>query len=139
MVIFIQLRRTVEMQDTSDYHGVIVNISQRDKRIYNQLEVLSRRAVIPGILCLYKIKVSPLDLDEPIRKLQENMRNRLFYAHLYRTEELVVVYKQRVFRTTPDKSTWQELIANDACANYKFIGTYEEIDELNISNLQTYY
>lgn len=34
------------MQDNANYHGIIVNLSQRDKQIYSQLEILSIHTII---------------------------------------------------------------------------------------------
>lgn len=31
-----------------------------------------------------------------------------FYAHFYRNDELIIVFRDRVFRITPDKATWGE-------------------------------
>jgi hypothetical protein len=38
------------------------------------------------------------------------MAGSLFNAHLYRNEELIAIFKHKIFRVTPDKSSWQELI-----------------------------
>ncbi|MDD2621040.1 MAG: hypothetical protein PHC92_10270 [Syntrophomonadaceae bacterium] len=60
-------------------------------------------------------------LEETIRKLQENMKGNLFYAHLYQANELIVVYNKRFFKATPVKSTWQKLIAyGNRCISHPF-------------------
>ncbi|PKM76556.1 MAG: hypothetical protein CVU90_12090 [Firmicutes bacterium HGW-Firmicutes-15] len=99
------------MQPENDYHGIIVNVSQSDKRIFPRLEILSSRTIIPGILILYKINIRPANLEETINHLQQNMRGKLFYAHLYRNDELIVIFKYRIFKASPDKTTWQEVLA----------------------------
>ncbi len=99
------------MQASHDYHGVVVNLSQRNQLIFNQLEILSSRAVIPHFLILHKIRVNPGQLEDTIRQLQANMRGQLFYAHLYRGNELIVVFKSKVLYASPDKASWSEIIA----------------------------
>jgi hypothetical protein len=52
-----------------------------------------------------------------IGRLQENMSESLlflpqeYYAHFYRGTELIVVFRNRVFRVNTDRGTWQEAIA----------------------------
>lgn len=99
------------MSKNRDYHGIIVNISQRDKSIFAQLKILGRKTIIPAILLLYKINVAPEKLESTLQNLQDNMAGSLFYAHLYRNEELIVIFKHKIFRVTPDNSSWQEPIS----------------------------
>lgn len=76
------------MSKNRNYHGIIVNISQRDKSIFTQLKILGRKTIIPAILLLYKINVAPEKLESTLQNLQDNMAGSLFCAHLYRNEEL---------------------------------------------------
>ena len=49
-------------------------------------------------------------------KIQRNMKRRLlfvakeFYCHFYRNDELIIVFRERVFRTSTQKTTWTEAI-----------------------------
>jgi hypothetical protein len=46
-----------------------------------------------------------------IKLIQENLVVKgEYYAHLYRDDELVVIFKDRVFRITSEKSTWKPVI-----------------------------
>jgi len=96
------------------YHGIVINLSQKDPSIWNSLDVIGEKAVIPGILALNKICVQPDDAGRAIQLLQENMRDNCwpfakgFYFHLYRNDELIIVFKSRIFRVTTDPATWTE-------------------------------
>ena len=98
------------------YHGIVINLSQKDPSIWNSLDVIGEKAVIPGILALNKICVQPDDAGRAIQSLQENMRDSCwpfakgFYFHLYRNDELIIVFKSRIFRVTTDAATWTEAI-----------------------------
>lgn len=95
----------------SDYHCIVINLSQKDQQIFRKLNLLSSKTVIPHFLILHKIRVSPDQLQTTVSQLQDNMRTKLFYAHLYRDKELIVVYKSRVLYASPDKATWSEIIS----------------------------
>ena len=100
----------------SAYHGIVINISQKDPSILNSLEVIGRKAVLPGFLVLDKICVQPNAIEHVIQLLQRNMRDSFwpfakgFYFHLYRNDELIIVFKDRIFRVTTDPATWAEAI-----------------------------
>lgn len=66
---------------------------------------------------MYKIRVAPGDLDRTIRMIQDNMAKKYyfrfhdFYAHIVRGDELIIVWKERVFRVSADPATWAEAVA----------------------------
>ena len=84
--------------------------------IFRDLNVLGRRKLFGGAVTVYKIGVTAEDLPAVLRRVQENMRNRLlfmrqeFYAHFYRGPELIIVFGDRLFRVGIDPSTWREAI-----------------------------
>lgn len=90
-----------------NYHGIIVDVSQEDKEIFNDLRVIGKKKAWGWIL--YKISVESKEIDIVLKKLQENMKKG-FYFHLYKDEELIVVFKNKIFRVKTDKSTWNEII-----------------------------
>ena len=97
------------------YHGIIVNLSQ-ERRIFGELKIIGKRNVLPPILTIYKVEVGEDEIDNLIAKIQHNMRSRLlffpkeFYCHFYRKDELIIVFRERVFRTGTQKETWNEAI-----------------------------
>lgn len=56
-----------------EYHGIIVNISQRDRSIFKGLEIIGQRRLLPGLLILYKLRVAEGGIDRVIEAVQENM------------------------------------------------------------------
>jgi hypothetical protein len=100
----------------NEYHGIIFNISQKDGSVFKSLNIIGKRRYLGGLLTIYKICVPVSYLDETIRRIQNNMRDGIlfkkqeFYVHFYKQEELVIVFKDKVFRTTTDRSTWKEAI-----------------------------
>jgi hypothetical protein len=104
--------------NTSEYHGIIISQSQHDRSIFNKLEIIGKRKSLFGLLTLYKIRVKPEKIDLTIKLLQSNMASRLFlikqefYFHFYRDNELIVVFRDSIFKISPDKSTWNDAIAH---------------------------
>ena len=86
-----------------NYHGIILNISRRDKSVFNDLKVIGKRNVLPGMIVLFKVEVPSSALELLIQKLQANMAKRFlyliheFYCHFYRGNELIIVLRNKVF------------------------------------------
>lgn len=90
-----------------EYHGIIVDASQRDRSIFNKLKILGKKKDEDWVL--YKIEVKSRDIKKIIKELQENMIDG-FYFHFYKDDELIVVFKKKIFKIKTDKSTWNEVI-----------------------------
>ncbi|MBN1532921.1 MAG: hypothetical protein JXA20_09685, partial [Spirochaetes bacterium] len=101
----------------SEYHGIIVSLSQRDRSIFKRLEIVGRKRVLFGLVTLYKVRVRHEALEAVIRELQGNMargvlfRRMEFYAHFYREHELVIVFREKTFAVSPDPATWTGALA----------------------------
>lgn len=89
------------------YHGILVDVSQKDKSIFDKLKILGQKE--SGGWILYRIEVDPDKIEETIKQLQENMLDE-FYFHFYKNDELIVIFKERIFRVKTDKSTWNPII-----------------------------
>jgi hypothetical protein len=100
-----------------EYHGIVINLSQKDPSILGGLDVIGKRSANLNLVGLYKVRVAPEKLEGVIECLQANMRDRFwwfvhgFYFHFYRDNELIVVFKNRIFRVTPEPATWSEVVA----------------------------
>ena len=98
------------------YHGIIINISQKNKSLISNLNVIGKKKSIFGIITIYKIEVKQNEINNIIIKIQENMVNKIlflkqeFYAHFYRNNEMIIVFREKIFTVTLDKNTWEEAI-----------------------------
>ena len=90
-----------------NYHGIIVDASQKDKSEFGKLEIAGQKK--SGGWILYKVEVSQEKLERTISRLQKNI-NDGFYFHFYKGSELIVVFKRKIFRISTNKSTWKEAI-----------------------------
>jgi hypothetical protein len=101
----------------NEYHGIVINLSQEDASVINELDIIGKRQVLFNALVLYKVRVTANNLEVIIQRLQAHMRYRFgwfirsFYFHFYNDHELIVVFKEKIFRTVPDPAMWSEIIA----------------------------
>jgi len=91
-----------------NYHGIIIDISQKDKFILDRLNVLSKKQ--SGNWILHKVEVEPDNIDKIIKDLQKNMIDSKFYFHFYGNDELIIIFKDKIFRVNTDKSSWKDAI-----------------------------
>jgi hypothetical protein len=107
-----------ESTDKKEYHGIIINLSQKDKSIFKTIEIIGKRKLLLGLLTLHKVKVLPDKIDKVISAFQRNMSDKIilkkqgFYFHFYRDNELIIVFKDKIFKASPDKLTWPDAIAH---------------------------
>lgn len=96
------------------YKGYIIDKSQKDRKIFETLQITNQKTIWLGLITIYEIEVAKKELDTVINRLQKNMVNRIglkkqeFYLHFYYGNELIVVYRTKKFLATSDKSTWIE-------------------------------
>jgi len=100
-----------------DYHGILINLSLKDKSCFKNMKIIGKKHVFLNWLVLLKVCVREEEIDAAIATLQSQMVERIgpyamhFYCHFYRADELIVVFKQQVFRVKTDPATWQEVTA----------------------------
>lgn len=96
------------------YHGIIVDESFRDESYIKQQKIIGSKKSSRNNWMLYKTEVDPERILDVIKLTQNELKTDLFYyAHFYRTDELIVVFKEKIFELDPhDKNSWKE------CINY---------------------
>ena len=104
------------MGSIESYHGIIINVSQRDKSILRKMQIIGVKKAALHLIKLYKVEVKAEEIEDTIKSLQQNLSAKLlfkfknFYFHFYRNDELIVVFRDRIFRLSTDRSTWDEVI-----------------------------
>jgi hypothetical protein len=102
---------------SGEYHGIILNISQKDKLIFHRLQVIDSKKALLGLIRVCKIRIDSNQIEEVIANIQGNMTRNIgpfkqeFYAHFYKDNELIIAYKDKLFKVTPDHATWAEAIS----------------------------
>lgn len=99
---------------TKNYLGYMIDKSQKDKDIFNNLNVTNSKGIWFGLITIYEVQISLYNIVDVIENIQKNMVTHIgaikqeFYAHFYSGDELIVVFRKKVFHITADKSTWKE-------------------------------
>ena len=94
------------------YKGYIIDKSQKDRKIFETLQITNKKTIWFGLITIYEIEVSEKEIHTVITRLQQNMVNRIglkkqeFYLHFYSGNELIIVYRKNTFFATSEKSTW---------------------------------
>lgn len=91
------------------YHGIIIDQEFENKSFPATFEVFSKKK--SGDWEIYGIKIHDLEVENTIKKIQSNMKSdEAWYAHLYNDKELIVIFKDKVFRVKPDILTWRPIV-----------------------------
>lgn len=90
------------------YHGILVDAAFTDKRFPESFKLFARKQA--GEWTLFGVEILREELDQAILSIQAEMRaDEPFYGHLYDDETLIAIFKRRVFRLTPHRSSWEEI------------------------------
>ena len=98
------------------YHGIMIDRSQKNRSIFTSLRIIGKKRVLAGLVTLYKIEVPENRIDEICKTVMKNMSEHFlflkqeYYAHFYRDDELIIVFRDRIFKVTPDPATWTDAV-----------------------------
>ncbi len=91
------------------YHGIIIDQEFTDQSFSNTFKIFAQKQ--DGDWGIYGIEIEGFKLQEVIKSIQLNMKNDSpWYAHLYNDHQLIVIFKNKVFEITPQKTSWQPAI-----------------------------
>lgn len=91
------------------YHGVIIDQEFNDPSFCNSFKIFNKKQ--SGTWGIYGIEIEDYQLESIILKIQQNMKNdEPWYAHLYNDGELIVIFKDKVFKVKPHASSWKLII-----------------------------
>ncbi len=100
------------MPGDGEYHGIIVREGIRDPTVFQGMAVLGTKT--GQNWTLLKVSVEAKAISRAIREIQSNLLTENgvpYYAHLYRSEELIIVFPHRAFHVSPDENSWREAIS----------------------------
>lgn len=96
---------------TLEYHGNFLDTEFKDPIFLNKFKVFAKRKSERNPWTMCGVVVPEDKIEEVIQEVQANLLpNTPYYAHLYRDDELIIVFKEKVLRVTTDKSTWGEAL-----------------------------
>jgi hypothetical protein len=91
------------------YHGILLDMAFQDKAYPEKFKVFSK--ITSGDWTLYGVEIEADGLKKIVSDIRENMRSdQGYYLHLYNDEDLIVIFKNRVFEVTSHESSWGKVI-----------------------------
>ncbi len=91
------------------YHGILVDASFEERGFPLRYASFAQKKAGDWLLC--GVEIPRANLKAEIQNIQKAMRDdQPFYAHLYNDEEVIVIFKYKVFWVTPHRSSWQEIM-----------------------------
>lgn len=91
------------------YHGIIIDQEFIDRIFPESLKQFAKKQ--DGSWGIYGIEVEDSQLEKVINEIQKNMKgDEAWYTHLYNDKQLIVVFKEKVFRVEPHISSWKPII-----------------------------
>ncbi len=93
------------------WHGIVLDLEFNDPKFINQFKIFAKRKSKTNPWTLFGIEIDDNKLEESIKGIQNNLKSsQPFYAHLYNDEEIIVVFKEKVIKAQPNKSSWDSII-----------------------------
>ncbi|MDO8515068.1 MAG: hypothetical protein Q7S14_01085 [bacterium] len=91
------------------YHGIIIDQQFKDKNFLNNFKVFAKKQ--DGSWGIFGIEIEDKLLDKTIDSIQQNMdESKPWYAHLYDDKSLIIIFKSKIIKVTPHKSTWSPIV-----------------------------
>lgn len=87
------------------WHGIIVDASLKDPARVALFTAFAKK--VDDDWTIVGIEVEDSKLDESLMMIQHEMRDDVpFYSHLYNESELIVLFKNKLFRATIHSGSW---------------------------------
>jgi hypothetical protein len=104
------LGREAIIQMINPFHGIVIDISQIDQSVFSSLKIIGKHFSSKMNWTLYKIESNYEELQSLFKKLQANIVASKYYFHFYNGEILIVVFIDKIFHLSKDKSSWGKAI-----------------------------
>lgn len=94
------------------YHGIILDFEFTNTKYPEQFKIFAKRKSSSNNWTLFGIEVPNDRIEFVIADIRANMKfDKPYYAHLYNDNDLLVVFKEKVFKVKPHNSTWGKVLA----------------------------
>ena len=91
------------------YHGIIIDQEFVDKNFPKTFKIFAKKQ--DGDWGIYGIEIENSQLQLTIKNIQEKMKgDSPWYAHFYNDNQLIVIFKNKVFTIMSEKKSWQPVI-----------------------------
>ncbi len=95
------------MNNENIFHAILLNVSFQDPKfpekfkVFNKIEFENSDWIVFGV-----------EVDESASvEIQKNMIEGKNFNHMYNEDQLIIIYKEKIFKVSKDNSTWEEAVA----------------------------
>lgn len=93
------------------YHGIVLDFAFNDASYPEKLKVFAKRKSSSNAWILYGVEIADKNISQTIQEIQLNMKSdKPYYSHFYNDEEMIVVFKDKLFKVKPHILTWTPII-----------------------------
>lgn len=90
------------------YHFILIDQEFTDHGFPETFNIFAQKQ--DGSWKIYGVEVPKDSLERSIADIQKNMKAGTWYAHGYNENELIVIFKEKIFRVKPEPSEWDEIV-----------------------------
>jgi len=98
------------MQEKTPYRSILLDAEFTSPDFIKKWKELGKKHSRTNPWWLFKVEVPEDKLEELISEGQKLLVGKAYYFHAYRQNELIVVFPEKVFRVTPNKDSWGEMV-----------------------------
>src|SRR5579885_1410768 len=92
------------MKDLNKFHAILLNVSFADSKFPEKFNIFNKVEFENSDWIVYGVEVD----EDSAAAIQSNMIEGKYFNHMYNEKELIIIYKERIFKVTKDQSTWKE-------------------------------
>lgn len=93
------------------WHGILIDQAFTDRAFPESFNSFAKEGTSSLGWLLYGVIIAHEELAPSIKNIQDAMRSdKVFYSHLYNDQELIVIFKERIFRVGSHESTWEPIL-----------------------------
>lgn len=93
------------------YHGIIIDAAFSDPFYPERLKIFAKRKSTSTGWTLYGVEIPNENIAVTLQDIQSNMKSdKPYYSHFYNDENVIVIFKDKLFNAKPHASTWLPII-----------------------------
>ncbi|NIM46625.1 MAG: hypothetical protein GTN40_00485 [Candidatus Aenigmarchaeota archaeon] len=92
------------MSELENYHGILLDTEFKDPNFIKKFKILGKRKSREQPWVVYRVVVPAEKVNEMIKEGQEKLVSKQkYYFHLYNDEEVIIVFKNKIFKVKISK------------------------------------
>ena len=100
------------------WHGILLDMEFSDPNFIDRFKLFAKRKSKTNPWTLFGVEVRNSEIENIFIEIQQNLKSdKPYYAHFYNDEEIVVIFKEKIFRVSSHASTWTPIVEHGKSLN----------------------